>query len=106
MGEILDLAQKIDDDAHRWSNQDRVRIEIDLTGAEYALLQTALRNAAVAFAARPDREGWQEILLECREFMADLEGGAEVNDRSREHAKELKDRADVALGICEQEANR
>ena len=63
MGEILELAQKIDGDAHRWSNQDRVRIETDLTVAEYALLQTALRNAAVAFAAaRPDREGLARVI--------------------------------------------
>jgi hypothetical protein len=59
MSELASARQKITDDAHEWSNQDRVHIEVDLTKAEYAALMAAL--------SPPRREGFRHVrtLDEC-----------------------------------------
>lgn len=42
MTELESARQKMADEAHEWSNQDRVYIEVNLTKAEYAALMAAL----------------------------------------------------------------
>lgn len=99
-----------DDLAGKWLAAKELTLEEERSyaaaghGPSQCMLDDAYAAADFALAAlarRSDREGWQ-TLSECRDFLQDIVGGAQITERSIENAKALVAEADAHLSRHEQ----
>jgi hypothetical protein len=77
----------------------RIMGAVRLHTHDHTMAYNITRDVLAVLAQPQETPEWLTALLECRDFIADLVGGAKFEGRAFGHAKELLEQADAALSL-------